>query len=145
VAERFTIVYPGKPVGKGRPRFNKATGHVRTPQKTKDWEEGFSWKAVVAAKRAGWDLSYGGPVGVDVVAVFDRPQRHREYARAWRQGTPDGDNVLKAVADALQKAGIVKNDTQIVDWRVRCVYGAEGETAHLEVCVYRAEEVTCAV
>ena len=30
--------------------------------------------------------------------------------------TPDADNVVKAVSDALEKAGIVRNDSQI--WRV---------------------------
>jgi Holliday junction resolvase RusA-like endonuclease len=100
---------------------------------------------VIEAKRAGWVNEDDRFVCIDVIAVFARPKRHKVKERAWRRGTPDGDNILKAVADGLQKARVIKNDTQVVDWRVRCVYGAEGEDAHLEVFVYRAGEVTCVV
>ena len=145
MSESFQILFPGKPVGKGRPRFNKTTGSIRTPDKTKVWEKAFAWEAKKEARRAGWDAGDESPAGVDVIAVFARPQRHRFTGREWRKGTPDGDNVLKAVADGLQKAGVIHNDTQLVEWKVRSVYGAEGETAHVEVRVYRAGEVSCAV
>lgn len=136
----FTILVPGTPVGKGRPRFDPASGKARTPKKTRGWEKTFAWCARAAAMKSKWDCKGEEPVSLSVTAVFKRPQRMKGEYREWRQGVPDGDNILKAIADGLQKAGIVKNDTQIVDWGVRCVYGAPSEQGHLEIEVRRAPQ-----
>jgi Holliday junction resolvase RusA-like endonuclease len=51
----------------------------------------------------------------------------------WRPTKPDGDNVLKAVADALQDAGVVTDDKVIVTATVESLYAAKGEGPSVEV------------
>lgn len=139
---RFEI--PGKPLGKARPRFVPGTKIVRTPTETKNWEQACGLVARMQTRGKAFD----GFVALTVHAVFKRPKRMKDGPRAWRKGTPDGDNILKAVADGLEKGGVIKNDTQIVAWQVFCVYGGTGETER--VCIHlRAikdeEDPPCAV
>jgi Holliday junction resolvase RusA-like endonuclease len=54
-----------------------------------------------------------------------------------RTTKPDGDNVLKAVADALVKAGVLRDDVIVVDWRCVCEYAAKGEEPRVEVLLSR--------
>ena len=121
----WTCTIYGQPIGKGRPRFNPQTKRAHTPEKTRSWEAS-----------AAWELRWGGPtlrapltcpVELHITALFQRPKRllHRPLGtlakskpmvREMHCATPDADNVVKAVSDALEKAGIVRNDSQI--WRV---------------------------
>lgn len=48
-----------------------------------------------------------GPLAIDI-ALYPPDRRAR-----------DADNTLKCILDSLQKAGVVKNDSQFVDLRVR--------------------------
>jgi hypothetical protein len=41
--------------------------------------------------------------------------------------------VIKAVADSLVLAGVLRDDVLIVDWRVLCLYAAKGEGPSVEV------------
>ena len=61
--------------------------------------------------RAPWPL--GVPVAVDVVEVFPRPLE-ASPAWGWYTGTPDVDNVAKAVLDGLGRSGRVWADDQQV-------------------------------
>ena len=47
------IVMAGEPIGKGRPRFSRATGTVYTPEKTARYEERLAW----AAQRTSFPLT----------------------------------------------------------------------------------------
>lgn len=91
------LVIPVRPAGKGRPKFGN--GRVYTPKATKDYEELIGWyarKAMVGRK------AMTGPVRLTVVASF------KSKERGWHTTKPDGDNVMKAVCDALN--GIVFGD-----------------------------------
>jgi Holliday junction resolvase RusA-like endonuclease len=72
-----------------------------------------------------------------VFAVKQRPKiltrKVGTTARVWRTTTPDGDNVLKAVCDALQLAEVIKNDSVLSDKRVLSLYAAEGEPPCVEI------------
>ena len=128
---RWTIL--GEPVAKGRPRFNRASGFAYTPAKTRNWEA-----LAVEAFACGWD---GGPndglAELEVVAVFSRPKRLMRAkdpeGRVPHASRPDADNVLKAVGDAIEKAGVLRNDSQV--WRATAskAYAAKAEGPRVEV------------
>lgn len=128
----FDVTIPGAPIGKGRPRATMAGGHARmyTPAKTRRWEMG---AAAFMAERYDGD-AMDGPLSLEVWAFFPRPKRldcsHKRAcgcAAGWsgRQphiAKPDADNVGKAVCDALEAAGVVKNDATICTLTVRKLY-----------------------
>ena len=128
----------GDPVGKGRPRFARCGSGVRTytPERTATWEA--IAREVFACS---WD---GGPIAdaveLDVVAVFRRPKRLDRVAdvRQLHLARPDADNVLKAVGDALEKAGVVRNDSQVVKATAAKVYAREDEGPRVEVVMRKA-------
>jgi Holliday junction resolvase RusA-like endonuclease len=105
---RLTIL--GEPVGKGRPRVSTRNGVIRsyTPKKTRDWEK-------------------------DAVALA----RKNPGIRLWRVARPDIDNVIKAVADAIQKAEIITNDSRICSVLGTSCYGATNEPPKVELILSR--------
>ncbi len=139
-SHRFTI--PGKPIGKGRPRFSAKAGRAFTPQKTRNWEAFAAW--TLREQFSGEPLRCA--VVVDIVAVFPRPEskvwktkpmpRYRHVIR------PDGDNIAKAACDALEKAGVLYNDSQA--WRVTVEkWVASGdEQPHLNITVTHETRTT---
>lgn len=138
-AERFALVIPGEPVGKGRPRFYQ--GRTITPTETREWERRASLLARIEASRIGWTVEAGVPLEVRITAVKTRPQRqdrrrHPDH-RLWRAAKPDGDNVQKCVLDALEKAGVLVNDSQAAHLVCASMYTARGEEPRVEVEVRR--------
>ena len=107
---------PGPPQGKARPRMTKR-GHVYTPQATRDYEDAIAGIALKAMKGR---MPIDGPVYLSLTAYYPVPaswsERKKLRAIAGDESPtvkPDLDNVLKAVADALN--GIVYlDDKQIV-------------------------------
>lgn len=114
---RFFI--EGEPQGKGRPRFATKSGKAYTPGKTIQYER---------AIRAAYNYSCKGikfedkvPLRVDIKAFFKVPEsdsknktnaKLKGYIRPTKK--PDGDNIMKAVCDALN--GLAYNDdAQIVE------------------------------
>ena len=154
------VSIPGEPVGKGRPRVvtkgkgGRALPFARTftPAKTEAWED----RAVAAFLRAHSGAPLDEPLVLVVEAVAARgkallPKERggnlsaravREdpavLNRRWRVTKPDGDNVLKCVADALVSAGVVRDDTRIVDWRLLSLTAALDEGPSVRVVVSRA-------
>lgn len=118
----FSFTVPGVPCGKGRPRFVKATGRTYTPAKTVSYEASI---AEAAADVMDGATPITAPVGVKVQAVFpipaSWPKKKKEAAR-WHTSKPDGDNIAKAIGDALN--GVVwKDDSQIARMAISKVYG----------------------
>ncbi len=130
---RFTV--PGSPVGKGRPRAFMAGGAVRmvTPQKTREYES-----KVNAYARLTGQIAPDGPLAVQVVAVFHRPQRLSRKSdpdgRIWHESTPDVDNCAKAVLDGMNGA-IYDDDRRVVWLSAMSCYAARGEDPCVEVTV----------
>lgn len=124
-------VIPGPPVGKGRPVFSTRGGRVtaRTPTKTRDWERAAAGY-MLAARPPALRLPVTCPCELRVRAVAPRLKKMGPSAvREWRCAKPDGDNVLKAVADALVLAGIIEDDVQLVVMTVVSEWAATGEGA----------------
>lgn len=116
----FFVEVP-KIVGKARPRFNGKTGRVYTPKATADAERLISREAFEAFANEGLDtIPKGVPVRLDVRALFRCPKAWtRAKHRALEAGdffpclkTPDGDNVLKLVCDALNGVAF-EDDKQV--------------------------------
>jgi Holliday junction resolvase RusA-like endonuclease len=106
----------GQPIGKGRPRFVRATGRTYTPEKTARYEDRLAWAA--QAVMAGRPL-LTGPLNVTVIAYMEVPASR---SKKWRTEAlvdehkpttkPDADNIAKLL-DALNKIVWV-DDAQIV-------------------------------
>ena len=110
------IVMAGEPIGKGRPRFSRATGTVYTPEKTARYEERLAW--VAQSVMAGQPL-LDGPLVVTVRAHMSipasKPGKWKAAALAGETRPtkkPDLDNFAKCL-DALNKVVWV-DDSQIV-------------------------------
>ena len=137
----FTV--PGKPVGKQRPRVTRGGTRTYTPRATRDFERAVSLAAMAAGIRG-----VTSPVALHVVAVVPRPKRRPSHVppELWGDGWVrravgmDGDNVLKAVADGLQRSvsGVpapIRDDSQVVEAHVATVYAEAGKGPRVEVVV----------
>lgn len=107
----------GKPVPKGRPRFNRATGRTYTPERSRKYEQNV---ATVAAFRrpAGWP--------------FDA--RYRVKLTAWcpTKRRVDVDNVAKSVLDALNGIAF-DDDSRVVDLHVTRELDRERPRVRVEI------------
>lgn len=118
------IILAGVPVGKGRPRFVKATGGAFTPEKTVRFEDRLS---IVAQEAMAGRPPLTGPIElhleVRLPVPLSKPKRFREQALAgliWPTKKPDWDNFAKMV-DAMNMIVWV-DDAQIVRSTVEKIY-----------------------
>ena len=135
---KFTI--PGKPCGKGRPRFTKS-GHTFTPEKTANYETlvklAFS-QAYPNAKPIAAKVE----VIAKITAYYPIPVSTSKKLQArMRAGLikpttkPDTDNIAKICLDALN--GIAyHDDAQIVELQVKKLYS---DDLRVEVWLAAAE------
>ena len=114
--KRFGFTVPGKPRGKGRPRFARMGSYVRTytPAETASYEN----LIALEYQAAGGEL-LESPVEVYVTAWYPIPKSLSKAKRAEMDrgmyvphSKPDADNVLKAVLDGLNGVAY-KDDTQV--------------------------------
>lgn len=117
---------PGKPEGKGRPRFAAKGKYVQTytPEKTAAYEElvRLMWRRSGSAKLSG-------NVWAVIAATFPIPKSATKAQRAEMEtGTveyphkPDADNIAKIVLDALNGLAY-DDDSQITTLSVSKYYG----------------------
>lgn len=117
----FTV--PGKPQGKGRPRFTRS-GHTYTPGSTAEYEE----RVKLAYKQACGE-KLNGFVAVGICAVFTVPKSYTKAQKAvafdmrYVPKKPDCDNIAKIILDALNGLAY-DDDAQIVKLYVEKRYGA---------------------
>lgn len=121
------IVIPGAPVGASRPRvvrLKNGKSHTFISDKSVSWEEHARQQAVAAWGRS----ALAGPVGVSILSIHKRPGRllrkRDPRGRVFACCKPDLDNIAKLVMDALSKAGIYGDDTQVVRLRAESWYQA---------------------
>lgn len=122
------LVIPGKPVGKGRPRFRRAGTYVQTytPKATAGYERTVRdcWKATRLEPLKG-------EIEAIIYAYFPIPQSATKKRRALMEsgaigcGTkPDADNIAKAVLDALNGLAYT-DDSKVTRLVVVKLYGTE--------------------
>lgn len=136
-----TIRMPGKPIGKGRPRFLKrgfktAAGHTQytyTPAETRAYEAALT---LIARRQMRGRAPFEGALAVLIYAHFaypvSLPKNRRAIARA--TGRPDWENVGKIACDALNKV-VWNDDAQIVEGTVVKLFSSE---PRLEIFVSEA-------
>jgi Holliday junction resolvase RusA-like endonuclease len=129
-----SFIVPGKPYAKKRHRIGTIGGKGRA----------FNPKENVTAEGAIGNIAARhfaapimGAVKVEVIAYFAIPKSWSKKKAAAHLGQPhcqkpDGDNILKAVKDALNRIAWA-DDGQVYDARVRKVWGWIDQTViHVE-------------
>jgi len=143
------IVVPGKPTGAARPRVvRRRDGGVMThmPDNSVRWEE--RCRQLAAAAWAD-ELPLDEPIRVVIRSVHGRPRKlipkrlggtltgpgevrmqaelGGVFDRVPCQSKPDIDNIAKLCMDALVKAGVMRDDTRVVELACSKVYQAIGQ------------------
>lgn len=115
--EEVHFIIPGRPVGKGRPRFSRS-GHCWTPDKTVAYEQDIRLAYWETCGRKCFDADKA--LSVEIVLYYVRPKRMTKRNRIMAQRgvlrpivKPDVDNVTKSILDALNGIAF-KDDRQIV-------------------------------
>lgn len=125
--DSVTFTVPGRPQGKGRPRAALVNGKIRmyTPSSTAQYESAIAWcwRSTAGCKK------FEAPVKIEIIAYFEVPKSYpKKRAELCRQNVirpsckPDGDNILKAVADALNGLAYA-DDKDITDFAGSKRYG----------------------
>lgn len=134
---QFTVL--GAPQGKERPRAAKLRDRtiIYTPKKTKDYE-----REIATAYRTQCNGMFSGAVQVEIHAYYEIPKsasrkRALDMVSDKERPTkkPDGDNIAKAVCDALNGLAY-KDDSQVVDLTVRKYYS---KFPHVQVFISEAK------
>jgi Holliday junction resolvase RusA-like endonuclease len=139
VAPGFTFTVPGLPVAKGRPRFARVGGFVRTftPATSARFEE----RVRLCAQAAGVEIQNDGALEMIVVAYWPMtgtPLKRGSRVERFKCSRPDADNVLKSVADSLNGVAY-KDDAQIARAVVEKRHCAQDDPdgARVEITVRR--------
>ena len=148
---RFALTLPGAPRGKVRHRSaipwawvikwlrEGKTGRKPIPQQYSD-DKYMAWEdAQARALQRAWAgrPALDEPCHLLLVCFFPRPKSRTRKTlpnpRYPHTAVPDRDNVTKALQDALQKAGVVRNDSRIFDGRTIKWVCAGGEEPRIEL------------
>lgn len=112
---RIVFEVKGQPVGKGRPRFVRATGHTYSPEKTRLYE-----KSVADAYTKASGKVLDGYITIQISAFYKIPKSVSKERRVQMERglikpivKPDIDNVVKAILDALNGTAY-HDDNQVV-------------------------------
>lgn len=124
----ISFFVPGEPRGKGRPRFNKATGVTYTDSETKAYEG----KIAACYRKAAQGFRFPADkfLAVEITAYLPIPKStSKAKAEAMAAGSvlpsrkPDIDNIIKAVLDGLNGVAYA-DDARVVGVVGRKRYGA---------------------
>jgi len=127
------LVIPGEPVAKARPRVNKKTGIVYTPQRTKSFETLIREIAYEKFKEP-----YDGPVSLSISFYFSRPKsktyKRKKNLLEFKTTRPDLDNLIKSTIDGLNGIAF-KDDSQIVMLTAKKFICGENDKPHTEIVI----------
>ena len=120
--DSFSFFVPGEPITEGSTKAftsgqRVVVTHDRGPE-LDQWRLKVARAAEAAARKAGWEPRYDGPVAVTVAFFLPRPKSAKK--RLWPHVKPDLDKLIRAVGDALapyKQPGVLRDDSRIVTWR----------------------------
>ena len=128
---KTVITIPGKPFAKRRARsgYSKALGRAIT---FNDPANARFEDVVRQHGLAAFPAPLAGPVRISVTAIFEpaaswSKKRRAESVGQWHIQKPDGDNVLKAAKDGLNRVAWA-DDSQVADSRVVKMWGEAAAT-----------------
>ena len=120
------LTFKGLPVAKERPRKGKYG--IYTPKKTSSWE---SFAKTIASLAMRNKERFDGAVYIDMVINFPVSATWPDWKKAYaltglihHTRTPDADNILKAVGDAMNEV-IYKDDSKACVVHVEKKYSYE--------------------
>jgi len=139
----ISLVIPGKPLGKQRPRMCRS-GRAYTPTQTVNYET--LVRELFAVKYPKF-VPMPGAVDVYICAVYSIPKSvtkkrlvEIEAGRELPTKTPDADNIAKIVTDALNGFAY-DDDKQIVNLTVRKYYG-DAPSVSVAVAIHKVYDET---
>lgn len=138
IVVRGTPAPQGSKAPKGRDR-NGRTILVESSTRVKPWREAVRSTAADTAQTLGL-AAIDGPVIVEMVFSATRPKSHyrtgrnaallRDSAPSRPTGKPDLDKLARSTGDALVDAGVLHDDSRIVEYRrLAKVYASEDPDA----------------
>jgi|KBSMisStaDraftv2_1062788.scaffolds.fasta_scaffold187901_1 Holliday junction resolvase RusA-like endonuclease len=137
----IVVELAGTPLGKGRPRFMRATGHAYTPERTRNFETNLR---LAAQDAMNGEPPLQGQLYVNVEAYFPVPQswsikKKSAAALGMMQPTtrPDWENIAKML-DAFNTI-VWRDDAQIVEGRIAKYY-SDRPRLRVEVSELRVEK-----
>ena len=140
------IQVPGVPVAQGS-MVRRGLGIAHSNDKElRTWRHAVM-SELVAAKPIGWNDSLA--VEVTVTFKFQRPQSHFGSGRNAHKLLPsapkekttasDTDKLIRAVGDAIEQSGILRNDSYIVYWNAGKRYVYTGEDPGMDLRIISIE------
>lgn len=142
--DSFSFFVPGEPITEGSTRaFASGQRVVVTHDRGHElaaWRTRVKRAAQDAAREAGWEPRYDGPVVVDAVFMLRRPKSAKK--RLMPHVKPDLDKLIRAVGDALapyKQPGVLKDDSRIVTWHASKHYAIPYESGAF-ITVSRVDE-----
>lgn len=146
--DSFRFFVPGEPITEGSMRTFKSgqrtvVTHDRGPE-LDAWRIKVRRAAEAAARKAGWEPRYDGPVVVGTHFFLPRPKSVPK-SRGLPYTKPDLDKLQRAIGDALapyKRPGVLRDDSRITSWTATKRYAATPEDAGVAVIVSVARFVS---
>ena len=124
----YSLYIDGVPKAQPRPRMTKH-GHVYNPDTAKDWK-----KTVQGAFLLHRKPVILNPCTVEIIFYLRMPKaRQSEALYLPHTAKPDGDNLEKAVWDALTEIGVWKDDSLIWKHSSEKLYSCVEEGAKITI------------
>lgn len=127
----LTCTIPGKPEQQGSKR-NVGKVSIEANKNLAPWRADAIANLQKAMTEQGLE-KFVGPVGVEVTFVYQRPKGHygsgshaetiKATAPLYKTSAPDLDKLQRAVGDALTQAGVLRDDSLIVEWSAVKIWG----------------------
>lgn len=142
---RITFIVPGKPIAQTRARVfvDRNTGKIRACTKAgpiQSFKEAARIQCSVAMEGGPMD----GPIALTVRCVFPRNKgemyKSKPMPRMWHTKTPDADNVIKGLKDALKHVAW-RDDSQVCVEFIEKVIAAGNEQPHTVVTIESIEDL----
>lgn len=120
----LVITVHGTPAPQGSKRHVGGGRMVESSAKVKPWREAVKWAALTRPEPATLD----GPILVEVTFTVRKPTSAPKRLTSWpvTRSSGDIDKLLRATLDALTDAGVMRDDSQVVEVTARKVYPGEG-------------------